>query len=76
MKETLEFIAKNLVSNPDGVSVEESEIDGQILLKLRVDPTDMGKVIGRGGRMARDIRMLMRSAAAQQNKRVTVDIVD
>jgi len=76
MKELLEHIAKNLVEYPDQVSVEEFERDGEVLLELRVAPSDMGKVIGRQGRIAKDIRTLIKSAAMRENKRVSVDIID
>ncbi len=76
MKELLEYIAKSLVEFPDQVRVEEIERDGELLLELRVAPSDMGKVIGRQGRIARDIRTLIKSAAMRENKRVTVDIID
>lgn len=76
MKETLEFIAKNLVDKPDAVEVTENENDRGILLQLRVDPEDMGKVIGRGGRTARAIRTVMKVAATKKDVRVHVEIVE
>ena len=76
MKDLLVYIAQNLVDNPDAVSVTETEENGDITLALRVDPSDMGKVIGRGGRIAREIRNLMKSVAQRQGKRVSVDILD
>ena len=76
MKELLIYIAQNLVDNPDAVSVTELEKEGETLFELRVAPGDMGKVIGPQGRIARDIRTIMRSAAGRQGKRVTIDIVD
>ena len=76
MKELLLYMAKNLVDNPDAVSVTQvSEEDG-LVLELRVAPEDMGKVIGRQGRIAKEIRALMRSVAQRQGKRVSVEIVD
>lgn len=62
MKDLLTYIAQNLVEHPQAVDVRETETDGTIVLELRVDPSDMGKVIGRQGRIAKEIRTLMRSA--------------
>lgn len=76
MKELLTYIAQHLVDHPDQVSVNEVTCDGELVLELRVAPEDMGKVIGRQGRIAKEIRTLMRSYAQRQNTRVTVDIVD
>jgi len=76
MKELLIYIAQNLVDNPDGVSVTEIESESETIYELRVDPTDMGKVIGRQGRIAKEIRAIMRSVAQRQGKRISVDIVD
>ncbi len=76
MKELLLYIARNLVDNPDAVTVEEVERDGETVFQLRVAPDDMGKVIGRQGKIAKEIRILMRSVAQKQGKRISVDIVD
>ena len=76
MKELLTYIARNLVDHPDAVAVSEHEGDGEIILELRVAPEDMGKVIGRQGRIAKEIRTLMRSAAQRQGGKVSVEIVD
>ena len=76
MKELLIYIAKNLVDNPDEVTVTERETDSETVFELRVNPSDMGKVIGRQGRIAKEIRALMRSVAQRQGKRLSVDIVD
>lgn len=76
MKELLTYIAQNLVENPDAVTVTEVEGEGETVLELRVDPGDMGKVIGRQGRIAKEIRTLMRSVAQKQGKKVSVEIVD
>ena len=76
MKELLIFIARNLVDNPDDVSVTERETDSETVFELRVNPTDVGKVIGRQGRIAKEIRALMRSVAQRQGKRISVDIMD
>ena len=76
MKELLTYVAQNLVEHPDQVSVREVEGDGETVLELRVAPEDMGKVIGRQGRIAKEIRVLMRSAAQRMGRRVSVEIVD
>ena len=76
MKELLTYVAQNLVEHPDQVSVREIDGDGETVLELRVAPEDMGKVIGRQGRIAKEIRALMRSVAQRQGKRVSVDIMD
>jgi len=75
MKELLEFIAKSLVENPDEVSVTEVESEHSITLELRVGEGDMGKVIGRQGRIAKAIRTVIRSASAKSNKKVIVEII-
>ena len=76
MKDLLIYIAQNLVDHPDQVRVTEKEENGEITLELRVAEGDMGKVIGRGGRIAKEIRSLMRSVASRKGVRVSVDIVD
>ena len=76
MKELLIYIAQNLVENPDEVTVTERETESETVFELRVNPSDMGKVIGRQGRIAKEIRALMRSVAQRQGKRISVDIVD
>ena len=74
MKDLLTYIAQNLVERPQAVDVQETESDGNVVLELRVDPSDMGKVIGRQGRIAKEIRTLMRSVAQRQGKKVSVVI--
>jgi len=76
LKELLTYIAQNLVDNPDEVSVTERAAESETIFELRVNPADMGKVIGRQGRIAKEIRALMRSVALKQGKRISVDIVD
>ena len=76
MKDLLTYIAQNLVEHPQAVDVQETETDGKDVLELRVDPSDMGKVIGRQGRIAKEIRTLMRSVAQRQGKKVSVEIMD
>ena len=75
MKELLITIAKNLVEHPDSVVVEEEEVDGATVLRLKVAPDDMGKVIGKQGRIARSIRTLVKAAAINEEKKVSVEII-
>jgi hypothetical protein len=76
MKDLLLYIAQNLVDNPDEVTVTEREGEFETVYELRVAPSDMGKVIGRQGKIAKEIRILMRSVAQKQGKHISVDIVD
>ena len=76
MKDLLIYVAKNLVDNPDEVSVNTIENDDSVTFELRVAQEDMGKVIGRQGRIAKEIRTLMKAAGLKEDKKVTVDIVD
>jgi hypothetical protein len=75
LKELLEAIAKSLVDNPAEVSVNEVEGEQSIILELRVAQTDMGKVIGKQGRIAKAIRTVVKAAATKENKRVIVEIL-
>ena len=76
MKELVEFLARELVDDPDAVEVTESTDDRGTLFTLRVAPDDMGKVIGKAGRTARAIRTVVRAAATRQGTNVHVDIAD
>ncbi|MCI5977273.1 MAG: KH domain-containing protein [Candidatus Faecousia sp.] len=76
MKELLLYIAKNLVDDPDQVTVTESESEDGKILQLHVAPGDMGKVIGRQGRIAKEIRTVVKTVAQRTGEKVTVDIVD
>ncbi|HBC92089.1 MAG TPA: KH domain-containing protein [Pelotomaculum sp.] len=75
MKELVEILAKALVDQPDKVVVDLVEKDKSIVIELRVAQEDMGKVIGKQGRIAKAIRMVVKAAAAKQNKKVIVEIV-
>lgn len=75
MKELLEYIAKSLVDFPEDVYVTESESERACVLELHVNESDMGKVIGKQGRIAKSIRAVMKAAASRANKRVVVEIV-
>ena len=76
MKELLTYVAQNLVDHPEQVSVTEIQSDGETILELRVAPEDTGKVIGRQGRIAKEIRTVVRSYAQRTGTKVSVDIVD
>ncbi|AGF55087.1 MULTISPECIES: KH domain-containing protein [Clostridium] len=75
MKELVEFIAKSLVENPNEVVVNEVNGEQSIILELKVAPEDMGKIIGKQGRIAKAIRTVVKAAALKQNKRVIVEII-
>ena len=76
MKELLTYIAQNLVDHPDEVQVTEKEADGETVFEVRVAEGDMGKIIGRQGRIVKEIRVLMRAVAQRQGKTVSVEIMD
>ena len=76
MKELVEVIAKSLVDHPEDVRVEEKQQDRQVTLELHVDEDDMGKVIGRQGRIAKAMRTVVKAAAPRENKKVSVDIIE
>ena len=75
MKELIEFIAKAIVNSPDKVVVTEERNDQRVYLKLQVDEEDMGRVIGKQGRVAQAMRTLLRVLAAKEGIRVDLDIV-
>ncbi|MFP4497725.1 MAG: KH domain-containing protein [Vulcanimicrobiota bacterium] len=75
MKELLDYIAKSLVDNPGDVDVNQIEGERSIILELRVAPDDMGKVIGKQGRIAQAIRAIVKAAAVRYGKRVMVEII-
>jgi predicted RNA-binding protein YlqC (UPF0109 family) len=75
MGELVEFIAKALVDNPDAVSVNEVEGSQSVIIELKVAPEDMGKIIGKQGRIAKAIRTVVKAAAIKDNKRVVVEII-
>ena len=76
MKELLLYMAKNLVDNPEEVTVTEIDSDDGKVLELRVAEGDMGKVIGRQGRIAKEIRTIIKTVALRTGERVSVEIVD
>ena len=75
-KEIVEYLARRLVDEPDAVSVEEIERDGSVVLQLHVAKDDVGKVIGRQGRIARALRTVVRASAARREQRVMLEIVE
>ena len=72
----LEYLAKGLVDNPDEVRVVKTERNGSVVFELHVAPDDVGKVIGRQGRIARALRTIVRAGAARSNHRVLLEIVE
>ena len=76
MKELLLYMAKNLVDDPEAVSVTETSSEDGKVLELRVAPGDMGKVIGRQGRIAKEIRTIVKTVAQRTGEKITVEIVD
>ena len=75
MKELVEEIAKALVEKPEEVVTTETETDDAIVVELKVDPSDMGKVIGRQGRIAKAIRAVVKAASSKSDKKVVVEIL-
>jgi len=72
----IEYLAQTLVDDPSQVQVKETASGNQVRIELRVARDDMGRIIGKHGRVANSIRMLMRVAAARQGKRVTLDVIE
>ncbi|MBI4317235.1 MAG: KH domain-containing protein [Chloroflexi bacterium] len=75
MRELIEYIAKSLVDAPENVKIRQIEGEQSIILELTVAPTDMGKIIGRQGRVAKAMRTLLKVAAAREGKRAILEIV-
>ena len=75
MKELVEVIARSLVENPDEVVVTETESGEDLLIELKVAPSDMGKIIGRQGRIAKAIRSVVKAASSKSDKKVFVEII-
>ncbi|MCK5035067.1 MAG: KH domain-containing protein [Candidatus Sabulitectum sp.] len=76
MRELVEHMARTLVENPDGVSVEETTQEDMTVYELRVEEADLGRVIGKEGRIAKAMRMIVRSAAARHGQKATIEIMD
>ena len=75
MKELLEIIIRNLVSNKQDISVNEIEGEKSIVFEVKVDNNDMGKIIGKEGRVAKAIRTVLKAVAAKEGKRVTIEFI-
>jgi predicted RNA-binding protein YlqC (UPF0109 family) len=75
MRDLVEYIVKSLVANPDEVDVRRVENDDNIIIEVRVAQEDMGKVIGKQGRIAKAIRSVVRAASSKEAKKVLVDII-
>ncbi len=76
MRELVEFLTRALVEHPDEVRVDELDSDGDVVLEIRVAPDDLGRVIGRSGRVANAIRTIAKAAAAREDRRVMVEILE
>ncbi len=76
MKDLLEYVVKSLVNNPDGVRIEENDNGNEVVFEVHVAPEDMGRIIGKGGRIAKAVRSLMKAASFKENKKVNVEIID
>ena len=76
MRDLVEYLTRALVDDPDAVSVEEVDEDGDLVLEITVAEEDVGRVIGRGGRIANAIRTVAKAAAVREDRRVIVDILD
>ena len=75
MQELVEYLAKSLVDNPDQVKVKSTEKEGSVTIELSVAESDMGKVIGKQGRIAKAIRTVVKAASTKDNKKYTVEII-
>jgi predicted RNA-binding protein YlqC (UPF0109 family) len=76
MREFLEYVAKHLVDNPDAVHISEEEKDNKIIFKIKVDQADIGKIIGKQGRTAQSMRVLLSAVAAKLGKRALLEVED
>lgn len=76
MRDLVEFLVRSLVDDPDAVEVEEFDEDGDLVLEVTVAEDDLGRVIGRGGRIANALRVVARAVGARDERRVIVDILD
>ncbi len=76
MREFLEYVAKQLVDNPDSVEITEEEKDNKVIFKIKVAQADIGKIIGKQGRTAQSIRVLLSAVAAKSGKRAILEVED
>lgn len=75
MRQMIEYIARSLVENPESVQINQVEGEQSLILELQVAPEDMGKIIGKQGRIANAMRVLLKAAAARQGKRAVLEII-
>ena len=76
MKELIEYIARSLVDDPNAVQVRQDQVSDKLRLELRVSKEDMGRVIGKAGRVANAMRVLLRVAAAREGKSISLDVIE
>lgn len=76
MKEILQTIIENLVDNPDAVEIKQTDETNSVLFEVKVAESDMGKVIGKQGKIAKSIRTVMKAVAAREHKRINVEFID
>lgn len=76
MKKALEYILSQLVDNPEKIVIEEKEEDGIVNFSITVDPTEMGKVIGKGGKVIRSVRNVLKILAIKEGKHVNISLID
>ncbi len=76
MREFLEYVAKQLVDNPDSVQISEEEKDNKVIFKIKVAQADIGKIIGKQGRTAQSLRVLLSAVAAKSGKRAILEVED
>ncbi|MFA5834618.1 MAG: KH domain-containing protein [Bacteroidota bacterium] len=76
MREFLEYVAKQLVDNPDSVQITEEEKDNKVIFKIKVAQVDIGKIIGKQGRTAQSMRVLLSAVAAKSGKRAILEVED
>jgi predicted RNA-binding protein YlqC (UPF0109 family) len=76
VKELVQYIAQSLVDDPSKIEISEIDENGNVRIELRVAKEDMGRIIGKGGRVANSIRVLLRVAAAKEGKRVSLDVIE
>ncbi len=76
MREFIEYVARQLVDRPDSIALTEEEKDGKLIFKIKVDEADVGKIIGKKGRTAQAVRVLLSAVAAKQGKRAIFEVLD
>ncbi len=76
MREFIEYVARQLVDRPESITLMEEEKDGKLIFKIKVDEADVGKIIGKKGRTAQAVRVLLSAVAAKQGKRAIFEVLD